>query len=283
MIKTVYITIDIEEWYHLEYLREYGLKSTGVTVIPQIIDFLDLLDNFNIKATFFVVAEIAEINADILREIADRGHSIGCHGWDHRLLFEKSNDNYYEEIIKAKELIEKIIEMPVQGYRASCFSMDRDKLNLTEKAGYTFDSSRILFEQHPLYRNFDLHGFNKEEDLVYKKGSFIEYEIPTLRIGRFNIPISGGGYLRLLPYWLLKLLLINYKKQHSNIMLYLHPFELTSIDLPLPKNLSIKTKFRVLVGRKHNLRKFEKLILLLRHQGAEFRTLSYDRTYRLGV
>ncbi len=273
-MKNIYLTIDLEEWYDLDYLKDYDLEHTGVEVMPQIFDFLDLLDFHKVKATFFIIANIVEKNADIVREIIRRGHIVGCHGLDHRLLYDKTDEQFYREICMAKEKIESVTQKPVDGFRASCFSLERDKLEFLKKAGFSFDSSKIKFEHHPLYRNLNLDGFISKDDLIYIDGDFTEYEIPTLNIWKYSIPISGGGYLRLFPTFLMKFFLKRYEKDHHNFLLYLHPFELTDCALPLPSNLSAATKFRCLVGRKGNLKKMNKIIGFLKKRGATFNTLS---------
>src|SRR5699024_4971761 len=113
-------------------------------------------------------------------------------------------------------------------------------------------------EQHPLYRNLDMSGFNKVDDLVYRKGNFFEYEIPTLKLGKYSLPISGGGYLRLFPYWILRFLIKMYSRQKRNFLLYLHPFELTDIKIPFSNEVSWKERFRASIGRKGNLKKLRK-------------------------
>lgn len=280
-MKYVYLTVDVEEWFDLNYLNKYNIKSTNTEVVPLLIDFLDLLDRLQIKATFFVLANLAERNCDIIREISGRGHEIACHGLDHGLLNEKDNETFYDEITKAKRLIENQCNCTVNGYRASCFSLDREKLDLLIKAGFKYDSSKITFSQHPLYRDLNLDGFSLIDDLVHKKQDFFEYEIPTFNIWKLDIPISGGGYLRLLPYWLIKILLKRYRRKNKNFLLYVHPFELTDIPLPFPKDVSFKDKFRANIGRKGNLKKLKKVLLLLKKSGGEFRTLGKDRRKRL--
>lgn len=274
-MKNTYITVDIEEWYDLDYLKGHDVDRS-VEVIPEIIDFLDLLDEFHIKATFFVLANILDKNTDIIREISRRGHAIGCHGYDHELLYKKDLNQFKHEVTEAKAKIEKVINCKVHGYRASCFSMERDKLDILNEQGYSFDSSYIKFEQHPLYRNLDLSGFEKLDEIVFKKDNRFEYEIPTLKIGKFSLPISGGGYLRMFPFWMLKILIEKYAKQKNNFLLYLHPFELTTMDLPLPKDLGAKNKFRISVGRKSNMKKIRKVIKLLKSMGSDFPTLEQD-------
>ena len=275
-----YLTVDLEEWYHLDYLKGFRCRESGVRVLPQIFDFLDMLDEEGVKVTFFCVGEIADENAGILREIVRRGHALGCHGLDHELLTNKSLERFVDETRRAKDMIERAAGREITGYRASCFTMERDKLDAIGQLGFTYDSSKIRFAQHPLYRNLDLSGFAQAEDLVYVKDDFAEYEIPTLDIMGYSIPISGGGYLRLFPFWLLRILLGIYARRHENFTIYVHPFELTDVPLPLPKGLGEATAFRCLVGRRGNLKKLRKVIRWLKKRGARFITLEADRRVR---
>ena len=279
-MKYVYITVDIEEWYDLEYLKKYQFEQ-NVETIPEIIEFLDLLDQLEIKATFFVLVTALNGNLDILKEIVRRGHAIACHGFDHEMLYNKENTRFEKEVSEAKRILEESLDVDIYGYRAACFSMDDAKLDILSKVGYRYDSSYIKFEQHELYGDLNLSNFEKIDDLVHCKKGFVEYEIPTLKIGKFYLPISGGGYLRLFPYPLLLLLIKRFAKYQNNFLLYLHPFELTSIRLPLPKEISLIDRFRVSVGRKRNMKKLKKVLLLLKSMGAEFRTLDEDMKERL--
>ncbi|MBR1821174.1 MAG: polysaccharide deacetylase family protein [Clostridia bacterium] len=279
-MKHAWLTVDLEEWYHLDYLKDFPCRETGVRVAPQIFDFLDMLDEEGVKATFFCVAEIAAENAGILREILRRGHAVGCHGLDHELLTNKSLEQFIEETRAAKAMIETAAGAPVTGYRAPCFTMERDKLDAIRELGFFYDSSKIRFAQHPLYRNLDLEGFERADDLVYVQDGFSEYEIPTLDLLGWSIPISGGGYLRLFPFWTLRLLLGLYARKHENFTIYVHPFELTGMPLPLPEGLGRATRFRCLVGRKRNLKKLRRVIRWLKRRGARFTTLEVDRRER---
>lgn len=276
-MKKAFLTIDIEEWYHLDYLKIYKVNKNTVETIPQIFDFLDMLDKLKIKATFFILAELAYKHADIIREIKERGHAIGCHGLDHELLYNKTDDEFKQQVIEAKNILDSVVgEDTVKGYRASCFSMDRKKLDILKECGYSYDSSYISFAEHPLYGSLDLSGYEKIDDLVYKKDDFLEFEIPTLPINKFNIPISGGGYLRLLPYPVISNLIKKFFREHNNFVLYIHPYELTDIDLPFSNDIPFKDKFRASVGRKGNLKKLEKVLLLLQNEGLEFRTFEQE-------
>lgn len=276
-MKKAFLTIDIEEWYHLDYLKKYDLNKTEVETVPKIFEFLDLLDDLDIKATFFVLGEIAYKYADVIRDIYDRGHEIGCHGLDHDLLYDKTETQFKDEVSKAKRILNKVIgDDVVIGYRASCFSMDRVKLDSLKEVGYLYDSSYISFAQHPLYGDLDLSDYSNIDDLIYKNNNFLEFEIPTYKIGKYNIPISGGGYMRLLPYPIIRNLINKHYQKYNNFIFYLHPFELTDINLPFPKNIRFKDKFRASVGRKHNLKKLEKLLTKLKSKGVQFKTLQEE-------
>ena len=270
-MKKAMLTVDIEEWYHLEYLDSVEEDRQRVKMVPAVLNLLDLLDEYSIKAVFFVLADIAEEYFDILCEIKDRGHEIGCHGYDHRLLHEMSDEEFSYKAREAKEKLEKLLGKGiVKGYRASCFSLNRSKLDVLKDLGYVYDSSYIRFAEHPLYGEIDMRGYAKEQSLVYSNSGFYEFEIPTLRIFGRNIPISGGGYLRLFPVVVTKALIRKFFKENDNILFYLHPFELTERKIPFSPGIGVKSVFRASVGRKRNMKKLKKIIDWLLGIGVKF-------------
>lgn len=273
MIKKVYITVDVEEWYDLEYLdgivtdEEKKLKCA-----PALNSFLDLLGELGAKATFFCLKAVAEENPEIIRRMADEGHTVALHGYDHGLVFKKSRETFISQLTEAKAAIEAIIGKPVTGYRASCYSMESAQRDLLPGMGFTFDSSFVRFAQHDLYRVLDMSEYKRIESLVFvnETNGFHEYEIPTFKIGKINLPVSGGGYLRLYPLWFEKLLLSLYSKKEENLVLYLHPFEMTDVALPVSSRLGAGTRFRMNVGRRANPKKVRRFLAYLKAQGAEF-------------
>lgn len=270
-MKKAMLTVDIEEWYHLEYLDSVEEDRQRVKMVPAVLNLLDLLDEYSIKAVFFVLADIAEEYFDILCEIKDRGHEIGCHGYDHRLLHEMSDEEFSYKAREAKEKLEKLLGKGiVKGYRASCFSLNRSKLDVLKNLGYVYDSSYIRFAEHPLYGEIDMRGYAREQSLVYSNSGFYEFEIPTLRIFGRNIPISGGGYLRLFPVVVTKALIRKFFKENDNILFYLHPFELTERKIPFSPGIGVKSVFRASVGRKKNMKKLKKIIDWLLGIGVKF-------------
>ena len=155
-MKKAMLTVDIEEWYHLEYLDSVEEDRQRVKMVPAVFNLLDLLDEYSIKTVFFVLADIAEEYFDILCEIKDRGHEIGWHGYDHRLLHEMSDEEFSYKAREAKEKLEKLLGKGIaKGYRASCFSLNRSKLDVLKNLGYVYDSSYIRFAEHQkIYINY---------------------------------------------------------------------------------------------------------------------------------
>ena|SRR5690625_1484807 len=262
-MRNVVLSVDIEEWYHLDYLQKYNLEKKDVTV-PLINEFLDMLDKHDIKTTFFVLGELAYKYKDILQDISERGHEIASHGYDHTILHKMSNNEFKYDIEKSKDIIENVINKTVIGYRAPCFSLDNDKLEILKNSAYLYDSSYIRFSNHPLYGELDLTEFKQVDDLIYFHNNFYEFELPTKKIWGQNIPISGGGYLRLFPNFLNKYFINSFLKRYNNFFFYLHPFELTDTKLPFPAKTSLKDQFRASVGRKGNLEKLKKIISSLK-------------------
>jgi len=270
-MKNALLTVDVEEWHHLEYINDHEEERKKAKMVPAILNLLDLLDQYNIKAVFFILADIADEYYDIISEIKDRGHEIGCHGYDHELLHDMGEEQFLTKAGKAKEKLDNLLGPDVVlGYRASCFSLNRRKLDILQDLGYVYDSSFIRFCEHPLYGKMDMSGYKKMQSLVYLKDGFYEFEIPTLKILKYNIPISGGGYMRFFPLFLIKTLITIYGKSSENILFYLHPFELTDIQIPFPEDISLKDRLRASIGRKKNMTKLEKLIIWLLKSGTRF-------------
>jgi polysaccharide deacetylase family protein (PEP-CTERM system associated) len=264
-MKNFFLTLDFEEWYHLEYFKDIRKNQNFDHFVFRLDKFFDFLKNNNIKITVFVVAELALKYPEIIQKISNHGHEIACHGLDHNLVYEKSSKDFRNELIEAKKILEKIIDKPVYGYRAPCFSMMDERFNILKELNFKYDSSYIKFSQHKLYRNLKLEGFNKVDDLIYEKNKFYEFEVPTLNLfNLIQLPISGGGYFRILPYFIFDILFRNYSEKHKNFNFYIHPFELDDSVIKI-NNTSFINKLRFNFGRKNNLEKLKKFIVSLKN------------------
>ncbi|MDA7934092.1 polysaccharide deacetylase family protein [Akkermansiaceae bacterium] len=272
--KVAVISMDVEDWYHLDYFDksrcDQEIKNSmldGVSV------FLKILEEHQIKATFFVVGEIVQSFRHVLLKIKEAGHEIASHTYSHQRPLALSYSDFDKELKESKMILESVIGGEVNGFRAPCFSMDRDCLERVRSAGYLYDSSRIDFSHHPLYGSIDMDGFSADLKGHYYNDNFHEFEVSSLKIWNRSIPVSGGGYLRIFPWIVMKHLLKRYLKDADFYVLYIHPFELSERGCPpLPSTTSALSRQRFNYGRASVPKKLSKLINLLGNSGFEFRT-----------
>jgi polysaccharide deacetylase family protein (PEP-CTERM system associated) len=272
-MKTALLSMDIEDWYHLEYFQGRG-PCTG-SMLDGIARYAGVLDEEGAVATFFTLGDLARPLASTLRSLACSGHEIASHGPDHAHLRGMESERFASQLRRHKRELEDVIGMEVTGYRAPCFSMERDKLERLEGLGFRYDSSWIAFEQHPLYGRMNLSDWATAQPGVYRSpsGGMVEFQLPTTRILGRQWPIAGGAYFRLLPFGVTARLVERYLRTHDTYVFYIHPFECSAAAAPMyPAGTSKSTRLRFQVGRSRTLGRVRKLIRVLRDQGYTFST-----------
>ncbi|MBM9514550.1 XrtA system polysaccharide deacetylase [Desulfogranum marinum] len=241
-----YLTIDVEEHFQVAAFEDVisadDWHNQQSRVANNTSSILGLLDKHNVKGTFFIVGWVAEKHPELVRAIQKAGHEIGCHSYSHRKVYDLSPEQFREDTQKAKYILEDITGEPVNGYRAPSYSITPKSLwalDILEELGFTYDSS--IF---PIYH--DNYGIPNAPRFRYEhaKQKLIEYPISTALIFGRKIPVSGGGYFRLFPYWFTRMGLqsIN-EKERQPFMFYLHPWEVDP-GQPRFKNASLLSKFR---------------------------------------
>ena len=268
------LSMDIEDWYHLDYFNSSDCNK-NYSLLDGIDIYLQILEEHNVPSSFFVLGEIAPSLSSGLNTIINNKNDIGSHGWDHRRPITMSNAEFKDSLIKSKQTIENIISTSVEGYRASCFSLDRERLDQVQKAGYSYDSSRINFSSHPLYETLDMEGYEPISPNIFRLNDFFEFQVSTYSFYGSNIPISGGGYLRILPWYISQNLIKSYLKQSELYILYIHPFELSiKPNPPFPSTSKWYNRLRFGMGRSTIAEKLSRLIDLLKESGYSFTTFS---------
>lgn len=270
-MRKFFLTLDLEEWYHLEYVKKYIDEiASDQRFVPQVIPFLKKMVDEGVYMTVFVLADVAKDNADVIRQIAKMGHEIACHGQAHDLVYELSAEQFNGRTKEAKRIIDEMVGSPITGYRAPCFSMENEKLGILWDLGFTYDASLIRFKEHKLYNVMDMSAFEKVESMIYKKNKNYEFETPSLEIMGKSIPISGGGYFRLFPLWLMKWFMKKHWQNEDNFIFYIHPFEVCGEPLQNAKKMGRKNYFRFQVGRATLQRKLLKFVGWLKKQDVQF-------------
>ena len=245
-IKNV-LTIDVEDYFHVAALAKSIKPEDWDTISPRVTNnsyqLLDLFDEKNVKATHFVLGWVAERFPELIREIESRGHEVASHGYSHQLVYTQSPALFKKETRDSKNLLEDIIGKPVQGYRAASYSITRQSLwalDILVELEFKYDSS-IFPITH------DRYGIKGSPEFPHiletpNKSTLIEYPLSIFRIMGQSIPVAGGGYFRLYPYWLSRYFYRKINQQSTPFVFYLHPWE---IDPAQPRvKASLLSEFR---------------------------------------
>ena len=225
------LTVDVEDYFHVsafaESIDRRDWDKQPLRVENNTRRLLDLFDEHQVKATFFVLGWVAERATNLVREIAARGHEVACHGYSHQLVYNQTPGVFREETLRSKHLLEDIVQTPVRGYRAASYSIterSRWALDIIAEAGFDYDSS-IFPIRH------DRYGIPGAPDYPHrletpKGNSLVEFPLSTARLFNYRLPVAGGGYFRLYPYALTRAGLRQINRRQQPFIFYLHPWEI---------------------------------------------------------
>ena len=152
------ISLDLDnQWSYMKIHGDEGWNqypSYFDIFIPHI---LDILDELNLKITFFIVGKDteSETNCKYLRMITDRGHEVGNHSYHHESWLQAySYEEIENEIIKAEKAIQEATGQRPIGFRGPGFSWSNDLLKVLESRGYLYDASTLPTYLGPLARAY---------------------------------------------------------------------------------------------------------------------------------
>ncbi len=264
-MSSVVLSFDVEEHYRIE-------AAAGLTVSePLKFDYsrrmvnhtraiLERLASRNVKATFFVVGEIARDHPDLIRDIAAAGHEVASHSWDHRRVYRFNPASFREDLLKSKDALEQAAGQPVVGFRAPTFSITRKTawaIDVLADCGFTYDSS-IFPVRHDRYGIADAprSPFLAEGN----ERTILELPLATYRVLGQNVPIAGGGYFRLFPPSMMRagIRQLTKKTVPPVSVLYFHPWEFDP-DSPRLRMGRVST-WRTYVGVEKSMARFERLL-----------------------
>ncbi len=229
---------------------------------------LDLFDEYDVRATCFLLGEIAEHFPSLVRRIADAGHQLGVHGYHHLHVFRQTPEQFRDSIGRAKALIEDVSGKPADAHRAVAFSIGKSTMwamEILADLGFVYDSS-IFPIRGRRYGVPDAPRFTYRHELP--SGRWL-WEVPmsTVEALHRRWPACGGGYLRLFPFGYTRYAFRRLNTEGRAAIVYLHPYEIEphpTIE-PLP-GLTWKQRlhfrffnFNQLVGRRHTERKLRNL------------------------
>ena len=226
------LTVDVEDYFHVSAFSNHIDRSQwdgySCRVETNTRNLLGMFDQAGVKATFFVLGWVAERYPALVSEIDANGHEVACHGYSHELVYRQTPELFRDESRRSKAVLEDIIQKPVKGYRAASYSITAKStwaLDILAELGFRYDSS-IFPVRHDRY---GMPGAQREPHVLKTPAghSLVEFPLSTFQALRYRLPVSGGGYFRLFPYWFTRYALgrINSKEQLPFIF-YLHPWEI---------------------------------------------------------
>ena len=274
MSKVAVLSIDVEEWYQLEYFQNSQCDKSQSILDEGTKNFMSLISEENLKATFFIVGDRIEGSLELLKEIKSKGNEISAHSFSHIRPLAQGIKEFKKDALQVKKSLQEHLKLKSLGYRAPCFSIDKERYSKLQELGYKYDSSKINAGLHPLYGELNIKQSETDWNNVYEENGFYEFELPTLKFLNKNIPISGGGWLRILPWPIFQYLFKKFIKNSNTFFFFIHPFELTQKEISLPKDTNFLTRLRFSIGRKKALYRTQKLIKLLKKNKFEFHTFS---------
>jgi len=239
------LSIDVEDYFQVSAFASHIARADwdGMPCrVEQNIDcILELLAGRDVRATFFTLGWIAERYPELIRRIADAGHELASHGFAHHRATDQERGEFLADISLAKAVLEDIAGKPVQGYRAPSFSVTHANpwaFNCIAEAGYRYSSS-IYPIHHDHYGMPDAPRFAHQV-----RDGLLEVPVTTACFLNRNWPASGGGYFRLMPYFVSRWLLQHVNRQdRQSAVFYFHPWE---VDPGQPRiaGINAKTRFR---------------------------------------
>lgn len=272
------LSVDVEDYFQVSAMAPYIDRASWdqqpCRVENNIARLLDLMQRHDARATFFTLGWIAERYPAMIRRIASEGHEIASHGYAHLRVTDQSPTEFFEDIRRAKAILEDLSGAEVRGYRAPSFSIGASNLwafDSIREAKYRYSSS-IYPVQHDHYGMPDAPRFPH-----FSREDLMEIPITTARWMGRNLPAGGGGYFRLLPYSLSRWAIARVNRdEHRPAIFYMHPWE---IDPKQPRigQLDAKTRFRHYVNLNRTEGRLSRLMTDFRWDRVD-RVFGVDRT-----
>jgi polysaccharide deacetylase family protein (PEP-CTERM system associated) len=259
------LSVDVEDYFQVQAFAGSVDRRAWSTYPSRVVRnterLLDLFDELNLTATFFILGWVARRYPSLVRTIVARGHEPACHSYWHRLIFNLTPDEFREDTQRAKDVIEQAGGVEIHGYRAPSFSITERSLwafDVLAELGFLYDSS-VFPVRHDLYGIKD--ASRTPVSVKTPSGSLLEFPLATFRYKRFpNFPVAGGGYLRMLPFWYTRAGVESAWREGLPVVSYVHPWEL---DPDQPRlNVPLKSRLRHYTGLKRTEAHLRKLLSL---------------------
>jgi polysaccharide deacetylase family protein (PEP-CTERM system associated) len=245
-------SVDVEDWFHILDIPG-GPAMSEWNALPSLVErnfrrLLDLFSAHNASVTCFFLGWVGERFPQLVKEAAARGHEVASHGYAHRLVYEMSREEFYEDAQRSRKILEDLAGSPVLGYRSAGFSVT-DKtpwfFDTLAEAGYQYDSSVF-----PAARSHG--GMESAPRAPHQAGrngaGILELPVTVADLFGKTLCFFGGGYLRLFPYWLIRRMALQVLQEKRPVIFYIHPREIDPAHPRLPMSLARRFRSYVNLG-----------------------------------
>ena len=245
------LSVDVEDWFQVgafeNVITRSDWPSIAMRVEANVERILTLFAEANVKATFFTLGWVAERHPALMRRIAEQGHEIASHGYDHARVFTFDREGFVQDIAKARAILEDVSGQRVTGYRAPSFSIDaRTPWAFEELAaqGYAYSSS-VAPVAH------DHYGWPQAPRFAFRPiagADLVEVPVTTAMLGGRRVAAGGGGFFRVLPYSFSRWAIRQVNREEGRpAAFYFHPWEIDP-DQPRVADAPMRSKLRHYTG-----------------------------------
>ncbi|HEY2512722.1 MAG TPA: XrtA system polysaccharide deacetylase [Polyangiaceae bacterium] len=255
-------SVDVEDWFHILALPDAPDLNQWAAYPSRVSDnfrkLLDVFDQHRVQVTCFFLGWVAERFPELAREAHARGHEVASHGYSHTLVYEMTPAAFREDIARAKKILEDAVGAEVRGYRCPGFSVTKDTpwfFDVVKDAGYAYDSSVF-----PAPRQHG--GLTSDQYAPYvkqtKHGPLVEFPVTVAEVMGKPMCFFGGGYLRLFPFPVVKVMSERVLAEGRPVVFYVHPRE---IDPGHPRmKMSAARRFKSYVGLRGTEQKIHRIL-----------------------
>jgi polysaccharide deacetylase family protein (PEP-CTERM system associated) len=256
------LTVDVEEHFQVSAFDGVVSRDSWAQRPSRVRDntsrLLDLFDEQETRATFFVLGWIGERYPELVRQIADRGHEVASHGYSHQLVYNQTESEFREETERSRRILQDASGQAIFGYRAASFSIGRANLwalDTLVDAGFRYDSSLFPI----VHDRYGIPGAERRiHELTTPRGQpLIEIPPSTVSVLGMKLPVGGGGYLRIFPLVFTRWAFRRLNREGTPAIVYVHPWE---VDPDQPRlQAPPRSRFRHYTGLRTTASKLREL------------------------
>lgn len=256
------MSFDVEDYFHVSgfegIINRDSWPDLDCRVEASTERILTCLAENDSRATFFILGWVAERYPRLVQRIHAAGHEVGSHGYWHRLIYQQTPEEFRQDLVRSREVLEDLTSEKVQSYRAPSFSVTQHSLwalDILLEEGFLLDSS--IYPTH--HDRYGIPGTPVEPHPIQRPaGTLWEFPAAVWPVLGYPLPIGGGGYFRLYPYALTRRGLSGINQSGRPFVVYLHPWE---FDPEQPRiKAGFTRSFRHYVGLKKTESRLRQLL-----------------------